>query len=319
MTARPPDPGCRRRPLSAAVALVLLLAVVMAAGCVSQTQSEASPNEAGTNNSEPLLEFPGSTTIIAQGAASVSDLRAAGIRDPEQQSFTEYLNYFDLVTFNHTAINTRIKSGQRIPIRIRGKEHSINVTDLASGKGIADRVTGDLDGDNTSRIFLTIGQDQIEGAVVLENETITIARYSTLISDISYPSPSYYVYSSRDVYFDPRKGWVCGGGFEVLELLDKKSPEGDVIHLTEGDFTAVPQLREILRGSRNGSCLPRDEKEFFDRKGNKITCTGGGWYDCQGWNILDYYSYYPGSMESDERRYLEYEGKFYFLIGTTIS
>jgi hypothetical protein len=46
MTARPLDPESRRRPLRIAVALVLVAAMVMEAGCVSQQQTNVSP--AGT-------------------------------------------------------------------------------------------------------------------------------------------------------------------------------------------------------------------------------------------------------------------------------
>ncbi|RPI38189.1 MAG: hypothetical protein EHM53_09360 [Methanoregulaceae archaeon] len=336
MTARPIDPQCRRRSLQIAVALMLVMVAVLLAGCEYHTQTAAAPANtsatttqmtvlviptlipitstpvptastcpvshltAKTGISKILLEFPGNTTILDQGATTVNNLRTAGIRDPDQQSFTEYLNTFDLVTLNHTNINTQLKSGEGIPIRVRGKEFTINITDT-----ISDLLIGNLNCEKNSRVFFTMGQNQIEGAIILNNETFTIVRYSEVISADKHSSPSYYIYSSKDVYFDRHHVWLCGGGFEVSELRENQSPGESVIHLTEADFEAVPQLRAILQSE---SCMPKDGNKSLD-KSNKTYCTGTGRYDCQGWHILGYYS----------KNYLEYNGKYFSLKGTWIS
>jgi ABC-type phosphate transport system substrate-binding protein len=70
MTRLPISLENRSRPVNIAVALmVILVTVLLAAGC--------------TNNSEIPFEFTGSTTVIAQGATSVSDLAAKGVENPE--------------------------------------------------------------------------------------------------------------------------------------------------------------------------------------------------------------------------------------------
>jgi len=301
----------------------ILGVILLAAGCLSQGPT----SQADVNNPEILLEIPGSTTVIAHGISSVSDMRAAGVLQPEQQSFTEFLKKFDLVTFNQTILNDQIRSGKRLPVRIREREYTINVTSIRNitstrpDKALSTLIIGNLDGNTSTRVFLRVGKDETWGSFVLDNETINIVRYSEAISPVFHSVPSYFVYSSKDVYFDPKKGWLCGGGFEIHEMNENQTDEDDLIHLTEGDFVAVPEFRRILLGERREGCILWDledcpsmnvngimlEKDWCVEQRRKNPCIGDGRYDCQGGLILSYY------------RYFEYEGQSYRLVWTTIS
>jgi len=273
------------------------------------TTCPVSPPKAKTGNSKVLLEFPGNTTILDQGATSANNLRTAGIRDPYQQGFTDYLKSFDLVTLNHTNINSQLTSGQQIPIIIRGKEFTINITDTFS-----DLLIGNLNCEKNSRVFFTTSMNQTQGSVILNTETFNIVRYSEVVSADKRESPAYYIYSSKDVYFNRHYIWLCGGGFEVSEVRENQSQSGNVIHLTEADFGAVPQLRTILQSE---SCMSKNGNASPNGKDNKTACTGTGWYDCQGWYILGNYAH--NSFGTISGNYLEYHGKFFSMRSTYIS
>jgi hypothetical protein len=58
MTARPLNPDSPRRPIYAAVALVLVAAMVMAAGCVSQQQINVSPAGTMVKTIKVTLQIP---------------------------------------------------------------------------------------------------------------------------------------------------------------------------------------------------------------------------------------------------------------------
>ena len=344
-----PD-NCHRIPVTPVVTLFLLFlaAILLTTGCVSQTQDNqthtvitlvnttattivmspqitptsipitsipipsattcpASPPKAKNGNSKVLLEFPGNTTILDQGATSANNLRTVGIRDPYQQGFTDYLKSFDLVTLNNTNIHSQLTSGQEIPVIIRGKEFTINITGTFSGLLI-----GNLNCEKNSRVFFTTSLNQTQGSVILNNETFNIVRYSEVVSASKRESPAYYIYSSKDVYFNRRYVWLCGGGFDVSEVSENESQSGNVIHLTEADFGAVPQLRAIVQ-----NCTLTTENKNSLGKDNKTACTGTGWYDCQGWHILGNYAY--NSFGAISGNYLEYHGKFFALRSTYIS
>jgi hypothetical protein len=66
MTARPLDPESRRRPASAAVAGMLLLAMVMAAGCVSEPGTEKQTNIIQTVVTSRMIESTGTTVPPAK-------------------------------------------------------------------------------------------------------------------------------------------------------------------------------------------------------------------------------------------------------------
>jgi hypothetical protein len=209
MTARPHDPESRRRPLRIVVALVLVMvAVLLAAGCVSQPQTATDPAGTSAGHEGVLLEFPGSTTIIAQGVTSVSDLAAKGVGNPESLNIPGGINNpngikrFDLVTFNHPALNGKLKSGQRFPVRIRGTEYLANVTRMTFDKnddGI-DSYHGGLDGEKSSEILITVSSKVIMGSIsVTPGETLWIEPVENRSRGEKSLYPLHMIYSSKDV------------------------------------------------------------------------------------------------------------------------
>jgi hypothetical protein len=188
MTRLPISLENRSRPVNIAVALmVILVTVLLAAGC--------------TNNSEIPFEFTGSTTVIAQGATSVSDLAAKGVENPESLNIPKGISRFDLVTINLPAINEKLKSGQEIPVRIRGKDYVINVTRMTFDKnddGI-DSYSGKIEGVKSSEVLFTVGPKVIIGRCTTTDETFWInpaGNRSRAESSLLVP---HYIYSTKDV------------------------------------------------------------------------------------------------------------------------
>jgi len=233
MTARPLDPK-RRRPLIAAVALVLLLAVVMAAGCISGketatvtttltepqamsmpsttaihvapipvTPSETMIPTTGTteepaSDTVPLFEITGSTTVFAHGTDSVAKAAANGYPPIKRIG---YVRKFDLVIFNHMAINEKLKSGQKIPVRFRGKERVMNLTRM-NFENIDDGIDsyhGTLDGEKWSDVLLTTSPQVLIGRVTVIDEEIQIVTAINEDNTVNATRFVHYIYSSKDV------------------------------------------------------------------------------------------------------------------------
>lgn len=195
--------------MHAAVALVfVMVAVLLAAGCVSQPQAASDPAETSTGHEGSLLEFPGSMSIVAQGVTSVSDLTAKGVENPESLNIPGGINNpngikrFDLVTFNHPSLNEKLKSGQRFAVRIRGTEYLANVTRMTFEKnddGI-DSYHGGLDGEKSSEILITVSSKVIMGSIsVTPSETIWIEPVENRSRREKSLYPLHMIYSSKDV------------------------------------------------------------------------------------------------------------------------
>jgi hypothetical protein len=209
MTVRLLDPASRRRPVIAALALALVMvAVVLAAGCMSEQQIASYPVQGNSEHEELLLEFPGRTSIVAQGVTSVSDLTAEGVENPESLNIPGGLDNpngikrFDLVTFDHPALNENLKSGQRFPVRIRGTEYIANVTRMTfdnNDDGI-DSYHGGLDGEKSSEILITVSSKVILGSIsVNRTETYWIEAVENRTRGEKSVSPLHMIYSSKDI------------------------------------------------------------------------------------------------------------------------
>jgi hypothetical protein len=237
MTARPIDPESRRNPVYAAVVLVLVMvAVLLAAGCMSQQPADApasttaiatkiptpvnsspvtttpvvirnsSPavtmNEkiATAQDNSPLFEIVGSTTVIIQRGTSVSDLSSHGYLGPEIKRMAPFIKKFDLVTFNHTTINEKLKSEQKLTVRIRGKECAANLTRMTFENyddGI-DSYHGSVDCENWSDMLVTISPSVFIGRLDLGGERIDFQRAENRYGTENSVTPLHFIYSTKD-------------------------------------------------------------------------------------------------------------------------
>jgi hypothetical protein len=87
------------------------------------------------------------------------------------------------------------------------------------------------------------------------------------------------------------------GGFEMYTVDPPQSSNGTVIHLTENDFRKFPKMAPIIRDAQytTGTCL--------NSMYHSYPCVGKGWIPC---NLGSQFGKY-------QDKYLEYEGRFYFM------
>jgi hypothetical protein len=234
MTACTIFPESRRRPVYAAVALVLVMAaVLLAAGCVSGTQQGTFPekitattilpfatyivvpstpviiatkpssieldgSEETVSETAPLFEIIGSTTILPQGTDSTRRVMANGY--PAIKRIVPSIKKFDLVIFNHTAINEKLKSGQKIPVRIRGKDRVMNLTRMAFDTiddGI-DGYVGIIEGESGNSVHFTVSSTEILDSITLIDERIDIQPADNEDKVVNAKSQVHYIDSTKD-------------------------------------------------------------------------------------------------------------------------
>ncbi|OPX62182.1 MULTISPECIES: hypothetical protein [unclassified Methanoregula] len=280
------------------ILVIVLFSAAMAAGC--------------TGDSEMPFEIPGSTSVVVAGATSVSGLGEKGVQDPESLRLLPSLRRFDLVTFDHAAINKKLESGQGLPVRIRGKEYTATMSRMnfaATDNGIYS-YRGKLDGEKSSEVLFTTSSNLLTGRFTLNGETFWIEAVENRSRGRDNPAPLHVIYRSEDVVNrGPIK--LCGGGFEVYRLNQDPQCEGEVISVTEQDIANLPELGEVLRGEKESYCTNRSFRI-------NTTCAGGGSYHCEdGANISRYAS--PSGYSSKFRNCLEYRGVYYILSKTWIS
>jgi hypothetical protein len=100
--------------------------------------------------------------MLIAGAASVSDLEAAGIPEPEELNVPKGATRYDLVTFDHAALNKQVREGV-LPLRIHGKEHRAELQRMNFERiddGI-DSYEGMIVGVDGSDVLLTTGENAV--------------------------------------------------------------------------------------------------------------------------------------------------------------
>jgi hypothetical protein len=111
------------------------------------------------------------------------------------------------------------------------------------------------------------------------------------------------------------RGNICGGSFEVYELAEYLTLGENVIHLTEKDFANLPELSEVMRGEKrtNAAC-----RQYNDIYGHFI---GGSYFDCNDEALLGKYLTQRNdtTMSLKAEKFLEYDGKYYYMRITRIS
>jgi hypothetical protein len=176
------------------VLLLLVAGVVLAAGCIA-------------GNNPPVIEIPGSTTVIAANVTSLHDLEMKGIFRPSLSVLLPAVSRYDVVTFDYRTIGQKIQSGQDLMIRVRGKEYRARLHPLSSDGEYHSftSYSGSLSDDLNSSILLTICPGFIVGSVTVNGENFRIMPVDKEAWSEDSAPVLHVIYNIRDApgYPDP--------------------------------------------------------------------------------------------------------------------
>ncbi|WP_220682220.1 M12 family metallo-peptidase [Methanofollis formosanus] len=144
------------------------------------------------------FEFEGCTYVIPCQESS-SDLTADTIEHPEELLIPTNVQKYDLVTFDHTTLNKKVRS--ILPLRINGTTYDttlarMNFEQIDDG---IDSYEGTIQGMKNSNVLITISDDAIIGSVTLGDETFWIIPVEPHTRTEEKKSPLHIIYSSKDV------------------------------------------------------------------------------------------------------------------------
>jgi hypothetical protein len=100
------------------------------------------------------------------------------------------------------------------------------------------------------------------------------------------------------------------GGFEVYLINESQVSNGTVIHLTDMDFREFPKMATIIRDGHYTTEICTSSKE------DSSNCVGKGRIVCnqeQQFGKYQTQSYNVSSQSYQNERYLEYNGRFFFM------
>jgi hypothetical protein len=108
---------------------------------------------------------------------------------------------------------------------------------------------------------------------------------------------------------------LCGGKFEVYELEDYIRPGENVVHLTEKDFAELPELGAVMRGDKRTIATCKTSDNILGH------CIGGSNFQCgDQMTLLKYLDRTENAiMNLKLKKFLEYDGKYYFMEITQAS
>jgi len=176
--------------------LTCLIVIAMVVPGVSAQGTMESVRE-GVNGSAIVIgEY---TNVLVLGATSASDLKYSGILDPEDLKIPEGIARYDLVTFDHTALNKEVQG--TLPIQIHGKNYNVvlnrmNFETLDDG---IESYEGPIQGVEGSNVLLTTGNNVLVGSIIFDNETFWITPVEPRARAKKSQSPLHIIYSSEDV------------------------------------------------------------------------------------------------------------------------
>ncbi|MDI6867830.1 hypothetical protein [Methanoculleus sp.] len=176
--------------------LAVLLVSMVVVSAVSAQDATGTPAVGG---GEPALVVGDSMNVLIAGATSVSDIRASGIPEPEELNIPKGITRYDLVTFEHAALNKQVRGV--LPLRVHGKEyqaelHRMDFEQIDDG---IDSYEGVIVGVGGSDVLLTTGENALVGSVTFGNETFWITPVESRVRAEGEASPLHVIYSSRDI------------------------------------------------------------------------------------------------------------------------
>jgi len=173
--------------------LVCLIAAAIALGA----------NAPGSDD-EPILVIGDSMNVLVAGATSVSDLAAAGIQAPEELQIPKGIKRYDVVTFDHAALNRQVREGV-LPLRIHGRDYRVELQRMNFEQiddGI-DSYEGTIVGVEESDVLLTTAENVLTGSITFGHETFWISGVEPRARAEQSESPLHVIYSSKDVPAGP--------------------------------------------------------------------------------------------------------------------
>ncbi|WP_292519202.1 hypothetical protein [Methanoculleus sp.] len=179
--------------------IALLVSVIAVAAIVLGSGPQGSGSPAGDESGPPLVVGDAMTVIVAD-VASLSDLAAAGIPAPEELDIPRGITRYDIVTFDHAAVNGRVREGA-LSLRIRGEDYRAGLERMTFDQiddGI-DSYEGTIPGAGGSDVLLTTSENTLTGSVTLGGETFWIRPVEPRMRAEGSASPLHMIYSSRDL------------------------------------------------------------------------------------------------------------------------
>lgn len=179
------------------VCVIIVVAIVLGADAQDGTGSPAA------DDNTPPLVIGDTMTVLVTGAASLSDLAAAGIPAPEELQIPKGIKRYDVVTFDHAALSREIRDG--LPLSIHGtahraEQHGMNFEQIDDG---INTYEGMIVGVDESDILLTTGKNVLVGSIAFGNETFWIIPVEPRVRAEQSASPLHVIYSSKDVPAGP--------------------------------------------------------------------------------------------------------------------
>ncbi|WP_292349919.1 hypothetical protein [Methanoregula sp. PtaU1.Bin006] len=175
MTARPFTER-RRWQLSAAVALVLLLAMAMAAGCMSHVPDDSD----SVNHLNLISENARYTFFIANNSGMNGELDSYRIHNSTELPVPSEIKKYDIVRIDTRSLEEQLKSGKEITLVLKGKDYPMELSRIPSvNTANSDDDTsivsyhGHLRG-TQSDVMLFVSQNYLSGSVLLGGETYGI-------------------------------------------------------------------------------------------------------------------------------------------------
>lgn len=178
---------------------LLTALLLVGVGVVSAVSAQDVTGTLPADSSEPVLVIGDSMDVLITGTTSVSDMRASGINAPEELNIPKGITRYDLVTFDHAALNKQIRGV--LPLQIHGKEyqaelHRMDFEQIDDG---IDSYEGVIVGVGGSDVLLTTGENALVGSVTFGNETFWITPVESRARAKGEASPLHVIYSSRDI------------------------------------------------------------------------------------------------------------------------
>jgi len=241
------------RALSTLLAVMLVSVVVVSA--VSAQDATGAPAVGG---GEPALVVGDSMNVLIAGATSVSDIRASGIPEPEELNIPKGITRYDLVTFDHAALNKQVRGV--LPLRVHSKEyqaelHRMDFEQIDDG---IDSYEGVIVGVGGSDVLLTTGENALVGSVTFGNETFWITPVESRVRAEGEASPLHVIYSSRDIE-NPEK-------WSLIDYGTLTPPEGYTP--TEVPENLESSMRELQDQYATVNLLVVTDNQFYQDQDN---------------------------------------------------
>ncbi|MDN7024768.1 hypothetical protein FGU65_07695 [Methanoculleus sp. FWC-SCC1] len=177
--------------------LACFVAIAMVAPGVS---AQNTTEDVRVSIDEPAIVIGESMNVLARDATSISDLKSSGIIEPEDLKIPKGITRYDLVTFDHAALNKGVQQGTLL-VQIHGKDYTVDLNRMTFENlddGI-DSFEGSIQGVKESDVLLTTGSNVLVGSVVFNNETFWIMPVEPRARAERSQSPLHIIYSSKDV------------------------------------------------------------------------------------------------------------------------